>query len=80
MDPNDFEDKNLKTILSGVFSIVNGVSSIRNSFGDAHGVAPSKYYKINKRHALLTVNLSSSLADFLLQSHLEKNQRQPVTF
>lgn len=74
MSPGDYEDDNLKQILSGVFSIVNGVSGLRNSFSDSHGSAPSKtIYKIDERHAILTVNLAKTITEYLFLSY-EKSE------
>jgi hypothetical protein len=74
MSPGDYEDDNLKQILSGVFSIINGVSGLRNVFSDAHGIAPSKkVYKIDERHAILTVNLAKTITEYLFLSY-EKSE------
>ena len=70
MSPGDYEDDNLKQILSGVFSIINGVSGLRNTFSDSHGSAPSKTtYKIDERHAILTVNLAKTITEYLFLSY-----------
>jgi hypothetical protein len=70
MSPGDYEDDNLRQILSGVFSIINGVSGLRNTFSDSHGLAPSKTtYKIDERHAILTVNLAKSITEYLFLSY-----------
>ncbi|RCR70724.1 abortive infection family protein [Larkinella punicea] len=70
MSPGDYTDENLKQILSGVFSIINGVSGLRNTYGDSHGTSPSKKgYKIDERHAILTVNLAKSITEYLFLSY-----------
>ena len=75
MSPGDYEDDNLKQILSGIFSIVNGVSSLRNKYSDSHGSSPSnRNYKIDDRHAILTVNLSKTIAEYLFLS-FEKSEK-----
>jgi hypothetical protein len=68
MDPADYDDC-LKQILSGVISIINGVSKLRNDFSDAHGRSPNKSYKIDERHAKLSVNLSKSIAEYLFLTY-----------
>lgn len=74
MSPGDYEDDNLRQILSGVFSIINGVSGLRNTFSDSHGSAPSKTtYKIDERHAILTVNLAKTITEYLFLSY-EKSE------
>lgn len=74
MTPADYPDGNLKQILSGVFSIINGVSGLRNDFSDAHGSSPLKTYKVDERHAILTVNLSKTIAEYLYLSY-EKSEK-----
>lgn len=70
MSPGDYEDDHLKQILSGVFSIINGVSGLRNTFSDSHGSAPSQqHYKIDERHAILTVNLAKTITEYLFLSY-----------
>ncbi|WP_431244917.1 abortive infection family protein [Flavobacterium sp. P21] len=70
MSPGDYGDEFLKQILSGVFSIVNGVSGLRNAYSDSHGTAPSKSaYKIDERHAILTVNLAKTISEYLFLSY-----------
>lgn len=70
MSPGDYEDDNLKQILSGVFSIINGISGLRNTFSDAHGIAPSKKtYKIDERHTILVVNLAKIMSEYLFKSY-----------
>lgn len=74
MSPGDYNDDNLKQILSGVFSIINGVSGLRNSFSDSHGSAPStQSYRIDERHAILTVNLAKTITEYLFLSY-EKSE------
>lgn len=70
MSPGDYDDANLRQILSGVFSIINGVSGLRNDYSDAHGLAPSKTsYKIDERHAILTINLAKTISEYLFLSY-----------
>lgn len=75
MSPGDYEDENLRQILSGVFSIINGVSGLRNTYGDSHATSPSNksMYRIDERHAILTVNLAKTIAEYLFLSY-EKSE------
>lgn len=69
MSPANHENEHLKQILSGVFSIINGVSGLRNSYSDSHGNGPSKSsYKIDERHAVFTVNLAKTVSEYLFLS------------
>lgn len=75
MSPGDYEDDYLKQILSGVFSIINGVSGLRNNYSDSHGSSPSKAaYRIDERHSILTVNLAKTISEYLFLS-FEKNEK-----
>ena len=52
MDSTKYEDISLKKIISGLFSIVQGINEIRNKIADAHGKSVLKRYKIKKRHTV----------------------------
>ncbi|MFW5658453.1 MAG: abortive infection family protein, partial [Bacteroidota bacterium] len=67
-------DERFKQLLSGLISVVNGVSSIRNELGDAHGKEPTKKYRIDKRHAILMVKSAEALAEYLYLTHLKGKQ------
>lgn len=54
----------LKQILSGLNSIVTGLSGLRNKMSDAHVAS----YKPSKHHAKLAVNAAKTLADFLFDT------------
>ncbi len=74
MKPEIHNDQNLKRILTGVSSIIHGVAELRNSQSDAHGKTPSKIsYRIDKRHAVLVVNLAKTVSEYLYTS-FEKYQ------
>lgn len=75
MNPEQYESQNLKRILSGVASIVYGVSELRNAKSDAHGKAPSNQtFRIDDRHAIFVVNLSKSLSEYLFLSYIKAKQ------
>ena len=66
LNPTADMDKSLKQILSGLANIVDGVSSLRNNSGSAHGRAAIRY-RVKPRHARLAVNASHALVHFLLE-------------
>lgn len=69
MDPGLYQDAPaFHQILSGFISIVNGLSTVRNQFGDAHGPNPQRKIRLDKRHAVLTVNSARVVADYLMSS------------
>lgn len=57
-----------KQILGGCSAIVNGLGTLRNKLGDAHGQGKAPV-KPNSRHAELSVNLAGSMALFLIQTY-----------
>lgn len=67
LSPSQHEEDVFKQILGGCSGIVNGLGSLRNSLGDAHGKG-RKDIKPAPRHAELAVNLSGSMALFLLET------------
>lgn len=73
MLPSIYEEKPFKEVLSGCFSIINGVASIRNLLGDAHGKSRKVKYKISERHSVLTVTVAKAFSDYLYLTYKEKN-------
>lgn len=69
-DPNT--DKRIKTLLSGLNSIVSAIAEMRNKDSDAHGVG-SKRISIDKHHARLVVNSAMTMADFILSVEIKAN-------
>ncbi len=72
MNPVEYENKSFKRILSGFFSIVQGISEIRNKLSDAHGKSSKQTYKLQKRHAKLTVDSAKIISEFLYNSFFER--------
>ncbi|MFI3219968.1 MAG: abortive infection family protein [Methylococcales bacterium] len=60
-----------KQILGGCTSIVNGLGTLRNRLGDAHG-KDKKHVKPAPRHAELAVNIARAMAVFFVSTWLEK--------
>jgi hypothetical protein len=54
-------DATLKQILSGLTSVVTGLAGMRNKMSDAHASS----HQPSKHHALLAINSSKTLCDFL---------------
>lgn len=77
MNPSDYEEKYFKKILSGFFTIIQGVGEIRNQFSDAHGVESGKFYKLEERHVRLTIDGTKSICNYLYASNLwNKNHKK----
>ncbi|MDQ7995206.1 MAG: abortive infection family protein [Luteibacter sp.] len=67
LDPSVLEDEDLKKILSGVFSVVDGVGAFRTHASSAHG-AGRKSYRLEPRHARVAINAAHTVALFVLET------------
>lgn len=77
LNPSNHSDENLKQILSGLISQINGISGLRNNFSDAHGGSPSqKKYKIDDRHTILAVNSAKTISEFLYNTYEKQNNNK----
>ncbi|MCY9848227.1 abortive infection family protein [Pectobacterium jejuense] len=62
-----------KQILGGCSAVVNGLGTLRNRLGDAHG-KNRMAVKPSSRHAELAVNLAGSMALFLISTWLNRKE------
>ncbi|MFJ5366748.1 abortive infection family protein [Pectobacterium punjabense] len=62
-----------KQILGGCSAVVNGLGTLRNRLGDAHGKSRTAV-KPSPRHAELAVNLAGSMALFLISTWLNRKE------
>jgi hypothetical protein len=67
LSPSQHTEKVFKQILGSCQSVVEGLGSIRNKLGDAHGKGRQPV-KPAPRHAELAVNLAGSMALFLIRT------------
>ena len=65
------EDEDILKIISGVLSVVDGISALRTHASSAHG-AGIKTYTLEPRHARLAIHSSHTIALFLLESWNKK--------
>jgi Abortive infection C-terminus len=66
LNPGDPKlDNSLKQVITGLNSIVNGISEVRNSHGDSH---PSTD-KLKEHHALVVVNSAKTVVNFLFGTY-----------
>ncbi len=68
LSPSQHSEEVFKQILGGCAGIVNGLGTLRNRFGDAHGKG-SRPIKPAPRHAELAVNLAGAVALFLVSTY-----------
>lgn len=69
MHPKLYDSESLIQITSGFFTIINGLSSLRNEYSDAHGKVKDSYNP-QRRHAKLAVNSANTISDYLIESYL----------
>lgn len=69
LNSNDWDDKDLKMIGSGLSNIVTGIMYIRNRKSAAHGKSEdqAKTYVIKPRHARLAIHSAHTLAAYLIE-------------
>ena len=75
LSPDQHSEQIFKQILGGCSSIIHGLGSLRNSLGDAHGKGV-KHVRPSSRHARLAVNLSGSMALFLVETYSKVKEEQ----
>jgi hypothetical protein len=64
-------ETNLRQILGGLISVVDGLSGIRNRMSDSHASS----YRAARRHAKLAVNSSRTFVEFILESYQYQRYR-----
>lgn len=65
--PSQHSEEAFKRILGGCASVVEGLGSLRNKVGDAHGQG-KRPVRVQPRHAHLAVNLAGAMAAFLVET------------
>ncbi|GAA3594085.1 abortive infection family protein [Gibbsiella greigii] len=75
MDTKSVEDEDLKRILSGLYSITDGIGALRTHASSAHG-AGRKIYNLKPRHARLAINSAHTLTMFILESWDDRKKIQ----
>jgi hypothetical protein len=71
-DPASIEDDDLRRVLSGLSSIIDGLGSIRTHAGSAHGRGKARY-KVKPRHARLVIHAAHTISTFLIETWQSKN-------
>jgi hypothetical protein len=67
LDPRVVQDDDLRRILSGLTSIVDGIGSLRTHAGSAHGRGKDTY-QLDGRHARLAIHAAHTLATFIIET------------
>lgn len=73
LSPSQHSEESFRKILGGCSAVVDGLGSLRNALGDAHGQG-KKGVKPLPRHAGLSVNLAGAMAMFLVETWEARKQ------
>lgn len=70
LSPGAIADDDLKRILQGLYSLADGIASLRTHEGSAHGKGNTEQrgYKVEPRHARLAVHAAHTMALFVLET------------
>lgn len=66
LDPKSQEDQDLRKIVQGLGSVVEGLGALRTHAGNAHGQGKTPY-TVHPRHARLAINAAHTLALFVME-------------
>ncbi len=66
-DPSAIADRDLQTILTGLFAVVEGIGALRTHASSAHG-SGTILYRLEGRHARLAIHSAHTVAIFLLET------------
>ncbi|MDE2978789.1 MAG: abortive infection family protein [Acidobacteriota bacterium] len=72
LDPASKEDDDIRRILSGLSSIVDGIAALRTHTGSAHGRG-KRSYRLLARHAQLSAHAAQTLAWFVIETWEERD-------
>jgi len=75
LDPAAIEDDDVKKVLSGLNSVVDGIGSLRTHTGSAHGRGRHAY-RLQARHARLSIHASHTLIGFFIETWDERKRRR----
>ena len=74
LDPAAIEDDDIKKVLSGLNSVVDGIGSLRTHTGSAHGHGRWAY-QLQARHARLAIHASHTLVGFFIETWDERKRK-----
>jgi hypothetical protein len=74
LDPAAIEDDDVKKVLSGLNSVVDGIGSLRTHTGSAHGHG-RRAYRLQARHARLAIHASHTLVGFFIETWDERKRK-----
>ncbi len=75
-DPGKKDDDDIKRILQGLASVVDGIGALRTHAGSAHGRDGRKAYKAQPRHARLAIHAAHTLTVFVIETWHQRRKPQ----
>jgi hypothetical protein len=72
-DASQVEDEDIRKVLSGMTSVVDGIGSLRTHTGSAHGRG-RRIYRLIGRHARLAIHAAHTLVTFFVETWDERKQ------
>ena len=76
LEPGNQEDQDLQRIISGLFSVVDGIGALRTHASSAHSEG-RRGYKLEPRHARLAINAAHTVATFILETWDKRAAAKP---
>jgi hypothetical protein len=74
LNPASVEDDDLRRLLSGLISVLDGIGAFRTHIGSAHGRGRNAY-SLEPRHARLVIHAAHTVVNFILETW---NDRKPA--
>jgi hypothetical protein len=71
LEPDKMQEDDVRKVLVGLSSIVDGIGALRTHKGSAHG-HEKRTYRVEPRHARLTAHSAFTLASFILGTWKER--------
>jgi hypothetical protein len=74
LGPSAVEDDDVRKVLSGMVSLVDGIGSLRTHTGSAHGQGRRTYH-LQARHVHLAIHASYTLVSFFIETWDERKRK-----
>lgn len=78
-DPGAKDDDDIKKILQGLASVVDGIGALRTHAGSAHGRDGRKVYRVEPRHGRLAIHAAHTLTNFVIETWQRKRAAKMAT-
>jgi Abortive infection C-terminus len=73
-DAGSKDDDDIRKILQGLASVVDGIGAIRTHAGSAHGRDGRKSYRVHPRHGRLAIHAAHTLAIFVIETWKQRKK------